>query len=172
MRAWFVAFAVGVWAVVVAGGSLLFTSVVFCLSFDLSQTNGTLCYITGASLYFDIVAIVGGIPFLMVIDDMVDDPSRLGRPLSTWVACFWMGFTVSVSLLYISNLLPLTVLPIAFIAWLGLGLAWATVFIRQSTTRHPAERNSQISRAANLREILLVPTQSLLRPRLPSELLS
>lgn len=138
MRAWFVALAVGVWAVVVAAASLLFTSIVFCASFDLSQTNGTLCYVSGPTWYFDIVAIAGGIPFLIFINDIVDDPPRLGRPLSTWAACFWMSFTVSISLLYISYLLPLSLLLIAFIAWLGLGLAWVTLFIRQSMTRHPA----------------------------------
>lgn len=141
MRARLVALAVGIWAIVVVAAVLLFVSVVFCLSFDLAQTNGTLCYISGASWYFDIVAVVGGIPFLILIDAMVDNPSKIGAPLSTWVARLWMAITVSISLLYISYLLPLGLLPIVFFGWLGLGLAWAALFIREAV----ADRSPRVN---------------------------
>lgn len=135
MRARLVPLAVGIWAIVVAAAVLLFASVVFCLSFDLSQTNGALCYISGASWYFDIVAVVGGISFLVLIDDMVDNPSRLGALLSTWVARLWMTITISISLLYISYLLPLSLLSIVFVGWVGLGIVWAALFIREAFGR-------------------------------------
>lgn len=130
MRAWFVALAATIWAVVVSAGILLYASFGYCLLFsDPSRTNALVCSLAGTTWYYDIVTLVAGVPVLILIDHVARNPSWLDKPLATRVMYLWMTLTAIFVLQFMSALLPLVVLPFLLVLWLGLGLAWATIFI-------------------------------------------
>ena len=149
MRAWFVALAATIWAVMVSAGILLYASFGYCLLFsDPSRTNSLVCSIAGTTWYYDIVTLVAGVPVLILIDHVARNPSRLDKPLSTRVMYLWMTLTAIFVLQFISAILPEQVLPSILVLWLGLGLTWATILVTRTwTNRVPKKTSEALARA-------------------------
>ena len=143
MRAWFVALAGTVWAVEVAAGVMLYGSFGYCLLFsDPSRTNALVCSIAGATWYYDIVNLVAGVPVLISIDHVARNPSWFDKPLSSRIMYLWMTFSAVFVLQFLSALLPPVALPFLLVAWLGLGLTWATIFITRIGIHRTPQKTS------------------------------
>lgn len=142
MRAWFLALAATVWAVVVAAGILLFANFGYCLLFsDQSLANGPVCSIVEPTWYYDIVTLTAGVPVLIWIDHVARNPTWFDKPLSTRVMYVWMTITVVFVLQLLSAILPPVVLPFLLVLWLGLALTWATILVTRAGT-NPSPRKT------------------------------
>jgi hypothetical protein len=136
MRAWFAALAATIWVVVVTAGVLLFTSIGFCyLPSDPFLRNRLVCSTVGTTGGFDIIALVAGIPVLILIDHVARNPSWLGRPLITKLTYFWMIFTLAFFLLSTIAPLPAGQFTILLVLWLGTGGTLATLLIARAVIR-------------------------------------
>jgi hypothetical protein len=143
MRAWFVALAASIWAVVVAAGILLFAGVGFCyLVSDPSLRTTSVCSTVGTTAYFDIITLFAGIPVLILIDHVARNPSWLRRPLTIRVSHLWMTLTMAFVLLSIFALLPVGLYPILLVLWLGTGVTLATLLIAKAVIR-PSQKACQ-----------------------------
>ena len=143
MRAWFVALAATVWAIVVSAGILLFANFGYCLLFsDQSLANGSVCSIVAPTWYYDIITLTAGVPVLIWIDHVARNPSWFDKPLSTRVMYLWMALTAIFVLQFMSALLPLVVLPFLLVLWLSLGLVWATIFISRIVIHRSSHKTS------------------------------
>ncbi len=145
MRAWFVALAATIWVIVVTATILLFASVGYCyLPSDPSLRNKFVCSTIGTTTSLDIIALVVGLPVLILIDHLARNPSWLERPLSTRITYLWITLTAAIVLLFVSALRPAGLPPFLLALWLGIGVLCAMLFIAGAEIHRTPRKTSQL----------------------------
>jgi hypothetical protein len=140
MRAWFVALATTVWAIVGGAGILLFGGSGYCIF--AKDPSSLVCSTVGTTAYFDVTILVVGVPVLILIDYVVRNPSWLSKPLTIQVSYLWMTIGLVFVLLSIFPLLTTGLFTILFVLWLGTGVTLATLLIARTVIR-PSQRTCQ-----------------------------
>jgi hypothetical protein len=145
MRAWFVALAATIWIIVVTASILLFAGVGLCyLPGDPSLRNKFVCSTVGTTAYFDVITLVVGVPFLILIDHVARNPSWLEKPLSTRILYLWITLTVIIVLLFVSALVPAGLPSFLLVLWLGIGLLCAILFIVGAEIHRSPRKTGQL----------------------------